>query len=339
MENALITLSGGSPVVSSAIIAEGVKHSHKTVIQLVRQNQKDMEEFGPCAFEMRMADRQQGGGRPLEIALLNEPQATLLLTYMRNNEVVRTFKKRLVKAFFEMREKLMAEERAKAQALREEADRAKEPRSLSELSDEERRMGHQAAHKRSAGLPLSEEETRLARLYERVKMRAYRDRRKAAKAAKALPAAAKKATPVPAPEETASPDLTIHRLLTSDRARRAANEAVRTMIRALPGGTPVPRIDLHALANGIILESLKFCEIRISFDHQGNPTSEFVTREDAQGEKFRPRVYLDDMEAICGVIRTSRIGGGLEKETVQKIFEACLDRLSSPNGEGYGNVY
>lgn len=335
MENALITLSGGSPVVSSAVIAEGVGKEHKPVIRLVRDNQEDLEEFGRVRFENAPFET-AGGQQSREVALLSEPQATLLLTYMRNNDVVRAFKKRLVKAFFEMREKLMAEEKAR---LAVEAEKAKEPRSLSGLTDEERRIGFTAAKKRCAGLPLSEEETRIVRLYERVKMRAYRDRRKAAKTAKALPAAAKKATPVPAPEETASPDLTIHRLLTSDRARRAANEAVRAMIRALPGGTPVPRIDLHALANGIILESLKFCEIRITFDYQGTPTAQFVTREDAMGEKFRPRVYLDDMEAICGVIRTSRIGGGLEKETVQKIFEACMDRLSSPNGEGYGNVY
>ncbi|AHB69565.1 gp79 [Cronobacter malonaticus] len=41
-----------------------------------------------------------------EIALLNEQQTTLLITYMRNNEVVRAFKKRLVSEFFAMRGEL-----------------------------------------------------------------------------------------------------------------------------------------------------------------------------------------------------------------------------------------
>ena len=98
----IVTLSGGMPVVSSTAIAEGVGREHKSVIQLVRQNLSDFEEFGPCAFEMRMVNRPQGGGHPQEVALLNEQQATLLMTYMRNNEVVRAFKKRLVRAFYEM---------------------------------------------------------------------------------------------------------------------------------------------------------------------------------------------------------------------------------------------
>lgn len=331
MENALITLSGGSPVVSSAIIAEGVKHSHKTVIQLVRQNQKDMEEFGPCAFEMRMASRSQGGGRPVEVALLSEPQATLLLTYMRNNEVVRTFKKRLVKAFFEMREKLMAEERAKAQALREEADRAKEPRSLSELSDEERRIGFTAAKKRCAGLPLSEEENRLARLYERVRMRAYRDRRKAANAM--LPAA--------------SDDVAVKNMrsgflrVLADYSYRA--EALRVYAdfcaKYLPPMTPPPVVDLAKLADGIILESLQHCEIRLSFGNDGRATCALIPSAEIrkEREKLHAMVEIDDARGLCGVIRATELDG-MKLEVVQQVFQACIDRLSRPNGAGYGNA-
>ncbi|MCK7579849.1 MAG: hypothetical protein MZV65_31930 [Chromatiales bacterium] len=37
--------------------------------------------------------------------MLNQEQATLLMTYMRNSDVVRAFKKRLVKAFFEFARK------------------------------------------------------------------------------------------------------------------------------------------------------------------------------------------------------------------------------------------
>lgn len=47
------------------------------------------------------------GGRPETIALLNEQQATLLVTYCKNTEVVRKFKVALVKAFYDMRQKLM----------------------------------------------------------------------------------------------------------------------------------------------------------------------------------------------------------------------------------------
>lgn len=108
----LVTLNGGQVVVSSERIAEGVGKEHKPVIRLVRDNQTDLEEFGRVRFENAPFET-AGGEQSREVALLSEPQATLLLTYMRNNEVVRAFKKRLVKAFFEMREKLMAEEKAR----------------------------------------------------------------------------------------------------------------------------------------------------------------------------------------------------------------------------------
>ena len=104
----IVTLSGNLPVVSSTAIAEGVGREHKSVIQLVRQNLSDFEEFGPLTFEMRVGKPLPQGGFAYrtEIALLNEQQATLLLTYMRNNEVVRAFKKRLVRAFYEMAQRV-----------------------------------------------------------------------------------------------------------------------------------------------------------------------------------------------------------------------------------------
>lgn len=58
------------------------------------------------AFEMPKPSSPQGG-RPETIALLNEQQATLLVTYCKNTEVVRKFKVALVKAFYDMRQKLM----------------------------------------------------------------------------------------------------------------------------------------------------------------------------------------------------------------------------------------
>ena len=44
-----------------------------------------------------------GRGRPMKIYRLNEQQATLLITYLKNTAPVRKFKKNLVKAFFELR--------------------------------------------------------------------------------------------------------------------------------------------------------------------------------------------------------------------------------------------
>ncbi|MEM7621126.1 MAG: Rha family transcriptional regulator [Pseudomonadota bacterium] len=104
MSNLVSLNETGSPVTTSLAIADGVGYEHKSVIQLVRQYVEDLREFGNIAFEMRNST--SGAGRPTEYALLNEQQATLLLTYFRNTDIVREFKKRLVKAFFELAEKV-----------------------------------------------------------------------------------------------------------------------------------------------------------------------------------------------------------------------------------------
>ncbi|MBT9432813.1 Rha family transcriptional regulator [Candidatus Sodalis endolongispinus] len=93
-------------VANTMAIAEGVEKDHDTIIKLVDRNKADLEEFGPLGFEIRMVERSQGGGKPLRVAFLNEQQTTLLITYMRNNDAVRVFKKKLVSEFFRMRKAL-----------------------------------------------------------------------------------------------------------------------------------------------------------------------------------------------------------------------------------------
>lgn len=105
--NSIVTLNDtGCPVTTSLAIAEGVGNPHSSVIKLIRQNTSDLEEFGNIGFEIQNST--SGAGRPTEYAILNEQQSTLLLTYMRNNDVVREFKKRLVKAFFELAQQRQA---------------------------------------------------------------------------------------------------------------------------------------------------------------------------------------------------------------------------------------
>lgn len=99
----IVSINAGQPVTTSLAIAEGVGNPHKTVIQLIRQNISDLNDFGRVAFENAPFET-AGGIQNREVAILNEQQSTLLLTYMRNNDVVRAFKKRLVKEFFALRE-------------------------------------------------------------------------------------------------------------------------------------------------------------------------------------------------------------------------------------------
>mgnify|MGYP000950643428 CR=1 FL=1 len=101
----LVLLHHNEPMTTSLAIADGTENSHESVIKLVRKYVEDLQNFGPLGFEIQVG-RPGRGGEPTEFAYLNEPQATLLITYMRNSEVVRRFKIALVKAFYEMRDRL-----------------------------------------------------------------------------------------------------------------------------------------------------------------------------------------------------------------------------------------
>ena len=100
--NAVILSIDGVPVTTSFAIAQGTVNDHASVIKLIRSYQADLEEFGGVGFEIRSFET-VGGTQHREVAILNEQQATLLITYMRNSEIVRNFKKRLVRDFWAIR--------------------------------------------------------------------------------------------------------------------------------------------------------------------------------------------------------------------------------------------
>lgn len=93
----IVIIKDGDAVTTTLAIAEGTLNDHASVIKLVRTYQADLEEFGLLDFKSEST-----GGRPTEYAFLSEPQSTLLLTYMRNTDIVRAFKKMLVREFWEM---------------------------------------------------------------------------------------------------------------------------------------------------------------------------------------------------------------------------------------------
>ena len=97
----LVFIQNDQAVTSTLVIASETGNEHRAVLQLARKYLPDLEEFGRVAFEMRPFQT-AGGPQQREVAILNEPQTTLLLTYMRNSEVVRTFKKALVGEFYRM---------------------------------------------------------------------------------------------------------------------------------------------------------------------------------------------------------------------------------------------
>ncbi|WP_233451336.1 Rha family transcriptional regulator [Pseudomonas monteilii] len=97
----LVTIKDGDAVTPTTAIAAGTENEHASVIALVRKYHDDLCEFGRVRFEVDPFET-AGGMQTREIALLTEPQATLLLTYMRNTEIVRAFKKKLVREFWEL---------------------------------------------------------------------------------------------------------------------------------------------------------------------------------------------------------------------------------------------
>ena len=106
MTYAITQIINGEPMTTTLTIASQTMNDHASVIKLVRTYQSDLSEFGLVGFQIQPRLPGQHGGGDAEYACLNEQQATLLLTYMRNSEIVRNFKKALVKAFYEMRKQV-----------------------------------------------------------------------------------------------------------------------------------------------------------------------------------------------------------------------------------------
>lgn len=94
------------PFTTSEVIAECAGVKRDTVQKLVQRHEKDLHEFGKVGFEIRPLSGSKTG-QTVKVYHLNEQQATLLLTFLRNTPVVIEFKKELVRQFFAMRKELM----------------------------------------------------------------------------------------------------------------------------------------------------------------------------------------------------------------------------------------
>lgn len=101
----------GALVTTSLVVAEQTGNQHKNIIALVRENLDDLNDVGRVAFETRPVvtsgntpDAQQ------KYAVLDEPAAALLMTYLRNTPKIKAFKKALVAEFYAMRGMLVGAE-------------------------------------------------------------------------------------------------------------------------------------------------------------------------------------------------------------------------------------
>ena len=90
------------PYTLSSIVADCAEIKHRHLKILLNKHREDFESFGKVQFKISPSK----SGQNVRDYILNEQQATLLITYLRNTEPVKEFKKNLVKAFFEMRDEL-----------------------------------------------------------------------------------------------------------------------------------------------------------------------------------------------------------------------------------------
>lgn len=94
-----LTAIDREPRADSVQIAEQLGVAHASTIKLVRRFLPDFEELGSIRFQIQVGRKDGRGGRSVEVALLNEDQCYLLLSYSRNTARVRGLKVRLVQAF------------------------------------------------------------------------------------------------------------------------------------------------------------------------------------------------------------------------------------------------
>ena len=127
------------PYTTQEIIADCAEVRRRTVDRLIMVHKTDLEEFGVLRFEIAKPTPGSKGGRPENIYHLNEQQATLLITYLKNTAPVRAFKKELVRQFYAMRKELARrrELRAEGKPIRRSLTDA-----LRDSGENERMHGH-----------------------------------------------------------------------------------------------------------------------------------------------------------------------------------------------------
>ncbi|EDP6828471.1 phage regulatory protein [Campylobacter jejuni] len=130
MNDLVYSLNGGL-VTDQNKISTISKVDINSIQKLIRNYKQDLECFGELGFELQKIAKTNK-----KIYFLNEQQATLLLTYMKNSESVRNAKKVLVFAFYQMKEKL--------RSLEQEQEKAR----FKTLSDENQRLNSLNHHQK-----------------------------------------------------------------------------------------------------------------------------------------------------------------------------------------------
>lgn len=115
--NGLVTIKGNDLFTDSMAIANGADLEHRSIIRMVEKHQNRISKMGNIRF-VDLKSVNPNGGRPTRIALLNESQATFLLTLLQNTEPVIEFKFNLTNEFIRQRRFILERQTAEWQQAR-----------------------------------------------------------------------------------------------------------------------------------------------------------------------------------------------------------------------------
>ena len=112
--NKLVKIQRNDVYTDSLIIAMHSENEHESVKRHIKAHEEKFLRQGT----LPILNRESTGGRREQYYLLNEPQASFLITLLRNTDAVVNFKFELVNQFFAMRKFLLEKQTAEWQQSR-----------------------------------------------------------------------------------------------------------------------------------------------------------------------------------------------------------------------------
>lgn len=106
--NELVTIKRDEVFTNSIIIADETGYDHSVIQRKIRDFKDEFWQLGKLGYENRALP----SGQKQKLYLLNEPQASYLLTMLDNRDKVRMFKFALVKEFYRMRKLIIERQTA-----------------------------------------------------------------------------------------------------------------------------------------------------------------------------------------------------------------------------------
>lgn len=113
----LVIVKSNDIFTDSLVIATGTGNQHKNVKELISKYELQLKELGRVTFKTLPFDT-NGGMQDMTYYELNEPQATFLMTLLRNSKEVVNFKLEITKEFYRMRRFILERQTAEWQQAR-----------------------------------------------------------------------------------------------------------------------------------------------------------------------------------------------------------------------------